>query len=215
MSCPLCLDINSKFYFEDKFRSYLQCTNCRLVYVPAEFFLSAEQEKNEYEKHQNDPFDAGYRAFLGRLFNPLIERLDPAAKVLDFGCGPGPALAEMFREKGFDVAVYDPFFAPNAHVLVPNYYDAITATEVIEHLHKPAETFANLLSYLSSHGQLGIMTKTIIDVERFARWHYKNDPTHVCFYSNDTFDYLAEAYSMRWHAVAGDAFIFSRLTVGV
>jgi 2-polyprenyl-3-methyl-5-hydroxy-6-metoxy-1,4-benzoquinol methylase len=132
--------------------------------------------------------------------------------VLDFGCGPGPALATMFKEAGFDVSIYDAFFAPDTSVLKLAYFDAITTTEVVEHLHHPAEIFDNLVSYLAPHGVLGIMTKTVIDAERFANWHYKNDQTHVCFYSAATFDYLAEKYSMRWEAVANDAFIFSRLT---
>jgi len=31
---------------------------------------------------------------------------------LDYGCGPGPTLSVMLREKGFKMADYDPFFKP-------------------------------------------------------------------------------------------------------
>ena len=48
---------------------------------------------------------------------------------LDFGAGPGPALAAMMSEDGFDVAIYDPFFQPDAEAL-QRKYDFITCTAV-------------------------------------------------------------------------------------
>jgi hypothetical protein len=35
---------------------------------------------------------------------------------LDYGCGPGPTLSSMFREKGFKMADYDLFFKPVAFI---------------------------------------------------------------------------------------------------
>ena len=34
---------------------------------------------------------------------PLLARLGPASHGLDYGCGPGPALATMLREEGHGV----------------------------------------------------------------------------------------------------------------
>jgi hypothetical protein len=31
----------------------------------------------------------------------MLKKLKPKAVGLEFGCGPGPALAEMFKELGF------------------------------------------------------------------------------------------------------------------
>jgi len=53
-----------------------------------------------------------------------------------------------------------------------------------------------LWSCLKPSGVLGIMTKRVIDQEAFSRWHYKDDLTHVCFYSTETFQWLAA----QWHA---------------
>jgi hypothetical protein len=50
----------------------------------------------------------------------------------------------------------------------------------------------------------------VIDAQRFAHWHYKNDLTHVCFYSAETFDYIASCHVAVWKAVAKDAFIFEK-----
>ena len=44
---------------------------------------------------------------------------------------------------------------------------------------------------LKPGGILGIMTKLVLDRKAFSTWHYKNDLTHVCFYSRDTFEWVA------------------------
>ena len=81
----------------------MQCQRCRLVFVPRPYHLSAALEKAEYDKHRNTIDDAGYRKFLNRLAQPLIARLPAHSRGLDFGCGPGPALAEMLRSAGFEI----------------------------------------------------------------------------------------------------------------
>ena len=40
---------------------------------------------------------------------------------LDFGCGTGPALADMLIKEGFKVSLYDPFFYPDKDVLSKQY----------------------------------------------------------------------------------------------
>jgi 2-polyprenyl-3-methyl-5-hydroxy-6-metoxy-1,4-benzoquinol methylase len=107
------------------------------VFVPPRWYLTTEAELAQYNLHQNDVGDAGYRQFLSRLALPLIARLAPGAHGLDFGCGPGPALAHMLRESGFEVALYDIFFYPDAGALEAKSYAFICATEVVEHLHHP------------------------------------------------------------------------------
>jgi hypothetical protein len=212
MYCPLCSSKEVSHYFQDKRREYLQCGYCQLVFVPEAFHLLPEQELAEYQKHQNHLDDPGYRTFLTRLFEPMANEISPPANVLDFGCGPGPALASMFREKGYKVECYDPYFANDPSVLLAEAYHMVTATEVVEHLSEPGSVFANLFSYLKPEGCLGIMTKLVINRDRFATWHYKNDPTHICFYAEPSLDYIADKYQYSWQPVATDAFIFKPLT---
>jgi SAM-dependent methyltransferase len=189
--CPLCGRGSSLPFCRDKRRSYRRCPTCYLVFVPARFRLTPDQEKREYDRHRNSPRDSGYRAFLGRLFQPLLWRLPAGAAGLDFGSGPGPTLSGMFAEAGFRMAVYDPFYAADKEVLQTGY-DFITCSEAVEHFHHPGRELAALYRMLSPGGWLGIMTKLVIDRRAFSRWHYKNDPTHVCFFSRETFRYLAE-----------------------
>ncbi|MCW7753498.1 class I SAM-dependent methyltransferase [Desulfobotulus sp. H1] len=196
-ACPLCHSADSAVFFRGKRRLYLRCGECLLVFVDPVFHLSSSAEKAVYELHENDPEDEGYRRFISRLVIPLNQKLgERGRKGLDFGCGPGPALPRMMAEAGHSMAVYDPFFAPDASVL-EELYDFITCTEVVEHWNVPAWTWPFVLGMLRPGGWLGIMTKLVLDGEAFARWHYKNDPTHVSFFSRETFSYLAQKGGLR------------------
>jgi len=115
----------------------------------------------------------------------------PQSHGLDFGCGPGPTLSIMLEELGHTMKLYDIYYHPERSVL-EQQYDFVTATEVIEHLYEPAQVWQQWLNLVKPGGWLGIMTKMVIDVEAFAHWHYKNDLTHVIFFSQATFEYLAE-----------------------
>ncbi len=188
--CPLCSGTNVRDYCSDRERSFLRCHACGLVFVPSSQFLSPEDEKRRYDLHRNSPDDEGYRRFLLRIFVPLNARLTPGSWGLDFGCGPGQVLAGMFRESGHFMAAYDRFYRPDADAL-KGRYDFITATEVLEHLRLPGEELARLWSCLKPGGVLGVMTRPVVDTADFPTWHYKNDRTHICFFSPMTLEWLA------------------------
>lgn len=152
-------------------------------------------EHAQYRLHRNAVDAPGYRRFLQPLASALLHCLPAARAGLDFGCGPGPALAMMLREAGHAVALYDPLFAPDTQVL-ERQYDFISCSEVVEHLHQPAAEFARFDRMLKPGGWLGIMTGFLTDDAAFARWHYRRDPTHVVFYRGQTFAHLAHHY--RW-----------------
>jgi hypothetical protein len=194
-SCPLCRKNAQEVFYHDQRRNYVVCRHCHLVFVPPAHYISEAEEKAAYDHHQNSPTDPEYRRFLSRLFFPLQDRLAPKSYGLDFGSGPGPTLSIMFEEIGHTVTLYDHFYAHNPTAL-QHTYDFITATEVVEHLHNPAKILTQLWTLLKPCGYLGLMTKLVRDQEAFAKWHYKNDLTHVCFFSRTTFEWLAG----QWHA---------------
>ncbi|HEX2255546.1 MAG TPA: class I SAM-dependent methyltransferase [Afifellaceae bacterium] len=111
--------------------------------------------------------------------------MPPGRCGLDYGCGPGPALAAMLREAGHRMAVYDPCFRPDRAPLRQTY-DFITCTEAAEHFHRPADEFDRLDGLLRPGGWLALMTCFQTDDARFAGWHYRRDPTHVVFYREET-----------------------------
>ena len=202
LPCPLC-GAASHWLLDDRKRSYWQCEQCLMVHVPACWQLTAEQEKAEYDRHENHPDDPGYRRFLSRLAEPLLARLPAAGSGLDFGCGPGLALAMMLREHGHQVALHDLYYHPNPEAL-RQQWDFITATEVVEHLAAPREVLEQLWQCLKPGGWLGLMTKRVISPEAFSRWHYKSDPTHISFFSEQSFRWLAAKWQAELELIGAD-----------
>lgn len=208
-TCPLCEVVNSVFFFEDSVRPYYQCNECLLVFVPSKFHLSHDAEKAIYDHHQNSPDDARYRTFLRRLFDPMQRRIAPGSQGLDFGSGPGPTLSVMFAEAGHSMEIYDPFYSPSTTPLAQQY-DFISCSEVAEHLRTPRTELTQIWSCLREGGTLGIMTQWAPGQEQFKTWHYKNDPTHVAYFSKPTFEWLAKQWSAELTTFGSDVAIFSK-----
>jgi hypothetical protein len=116
---------------------------------------------------------------------------------------------QLLRETGFEMALYDSFFAADDSVLL-HHYDFICATELVEHLHQPGEELERLWSLLLPGGWLGIMTKLVTDRAAFARWHYKNDPTHVCFFSRDTWRWWAQLHGAGLEIIGSDVILLQK-----
>lgn len=201
--CPLCGGSEREPFHADPHRAYLRCSTCWLVFVPKRFHLDRSAEKAEYDRHENRPDDPGYRRFLSRLTEPLLERIGTGKTGLDFGCGPGPALPAMLEEQGHVVDRYDPFYF-NDPAVFGKTYDFITATEVVEHLRNPGRELERLFSLLKPGGWLGIMTKMVISQEAFQRWHYIRDWTHISFFSRETFRFLAGRFGAELIFVGKD-----------
>jgi len=46
--------------------------------------------------------------------------------------------------------------------------------------------------------------------ETFSQWHYIRDLTHICFYSRDTFAYIARRYHASLDFVAQDVILMHK-----
>lgn len=191
--CPLCLADVEPPTLRVSSGSYHHCTQCDLVFLAPTQRLDRAAEHAFYLTHENDIHDPRYRKFLAQLSVPMMQRLKPGAQGLDFGAGPGPALAAMFNESGFPTAIHDPAFAPETAVL-EDEYDFITCTEVVEHLHEPRTELTLLNRILKHGGRLGIMTELRPSIEAFDDWYYHRDPTHVCFYSKATMQWIGKFF---------------------
>ncbi|MGF1725877.1 class I SAM-dependent methyltransferase [Photobacterium nomapromontoriensis] len=208
--CPLCDSHNVDVFHQDRRRQYFRCGKCALIFADPLARLSPEAEKAHYDLHENNPDDPGYRRFLDRLAAPLLTRLgETPQQGLDFGCGPGPTLSLMLAEAGHNMAIYDPYFAAHPEVL-ETVYDFVTCTEAIEHFYQPAKEWGQLLGMVKPGGWLGLMTKLATDADAFAQWHYKNDPTHVSFFSRETFHSLAERDGLDVEFVGNDVILLRK-----
>lgn len=196
MICPLCASPQIKSFAQAHGRDYHDCAECRLVFLNPGQRLALEDEVAHYRTHRNDASDPRYRAFLSRLAEPLVARLPPGAHGLDYGSGSARPLEIMLGEVGFHMASFDPFFHP-AQELLSRRYHFITCTETVEHFHHPGEEFALLDRLLEPGGWLGVMTEVLQPDQEFTGWWYPRDPTHVCFYRRETFDWIALQFGWR------------------
>ena len=206
--CPLC-GAGAHPYHRDRRRAYLQCSTCQLVFVPPEAFLSVSDEKAEYDLHQNSPDDLGYRKFLSRMMEPIAARIPTGGSGLDFGSGPGPTLSVMLEECGYEMSLYDLYYAPDESILTRRF-DFVTATEVLEHLRGPRDTLERMWGCVKAGGYLGVMTKLVIGPEAFSRWHYKNDATHICFFSHQTLTWIANMWQAELEFIGTDVALLRR-----
>jgi hypothetical protein len=242
-ACPLCTGKATKPFHRDRKREFFHCLECDLVFVPPEFHLLPEAEKERYEFHSHSLAESGYRDFLNRLFQPLEQKLKqypprlsprsshpseggdlqqspppegcpkggvglnitplqslsapmPGAHGLDFGCGREPTLSVLFEEAGFPCANYDLYYFNNPAVL-EKQYDFLTCSETIEHFRNPCEEFERFLQLVKPGGWIGIMTQLRDSAPPFERWFYKDDATHVCFFSRQSFQWLSTACSRK------------------
>ncbi|MFW6415217.1 MAG: class I SAM-dependent methyltransferase [Thermodesulfobacteriota bacterium] len=207
--CPVCMQSEVYLFHTEKGRDYWRCPVCRATCLDPSQYPSMREEYQRYCEHDNDPEDPGYRKFLGKLADPLLQKLTTGSKGLDYGCGPGPALAMMLQECGHSMSVYDPFFYPDKSVLQQEY-DFVTCTEVVEHFHRPYSEFLFLDGLLRAGGWLAVMTSFLTLDERFGQWSYRRDPTHVVFYKQETFRVLANILGWRCEIPCKDVVLLQK-----
>ena len=209
MVCNLCRsDAASRFDTIDN-KTYWSCDICGCKYLDKSYFIDAQEEEKRYLEHNNDVNDAEYRAFLSKLSNPLKEKISLGAHGLDFGCGTGPALADILIKEGFKVSLYDPFFYPDEGVL-SKQYDFITCTETAEHFHDPYKEFNTINSLLKPGGWLGVMTSFLTSDGEFKNWYYRRDPTHVTFYCEKTFQVIASQRNWKCEIQSKDIVLLQK-----
>jgi len=96
----------------------------------------------------------------------------------------------IYKKKGYKVSNYDPIYFPDKSLL-NRQYDFITCTETIEHFRHPYQEFNLIDQILKDGGRFGLMTEVLYDESSFKNWWYPNDPTHICFYQPQTFEWIS------------------------
>jgi SAM-dependent methyltransferase len=201
--CRLCQN-PTHLVFEDV-RPFYACNVCGLIF--SDCFLSVEAVEKHYKNQHTNPFDWKKEAevFVVWLKNfggsvPLL-----SISILDYGSGSG-LLAEALKKIGFKVDCYEPMlhgeFNPESY---SEAYDVIILNEVVEHLEDINKTLDIVYNVLSDNGVVFIKTlltdKMINDPlnfqELFKGWWYKDDPTHISFFSFLTIEYICKDQGRR------------------
>jgi 2-polyprenyl-3-methyl-5-hydroxy-6-metoxy-1,4-benzoquinol methylase len=135
------------------------------------------------------------------------------ARILEAGCGTGEFIS--FAKNNYDMFGFDVSDAAikiaqernpqlstqlwaqkdGEYNLPSNFYDAICAWDVIEHLRNPVPIFQQLMKSLKSGGYLFISTPNIgalIAGILGPYWAFMTPPEHLCFFNKKTMSFFTE-----------------------
>lgn len=196
MECKICGSQHLKEITAHK-QKYYGCANCHFIFIDESHLMTREEEFAEYELHENTIDNEGYVMMFERFMEEgLYPYVKTPKRVLDFGCGPGPVLAELMKRKGYEVEVYDIFYAPDKP---KGLFDAVTSTEVFEHFVNPLKEIELILSMMKKGAYMAVMTQYHPkDDEEFKKWWYNREDSHISFYTTETFEYIASKYNLEY-----------------
>lgn len=207
MECRIC-EHPTRLFFKGYYDFY-QCLSCKSVQRHPSTYPSLQEEKKRYEQHNNDVNDLNYQQFVKPIVNEVLKNHQPNEKGLDFGSGTGPVITKLLKDKDYYIQTYDPIFDNNKAVLQQQYH-FIVCCEVMEHFHDPKKEFTLLKSLLLPGGKLYCMTDLYSVNIDFDKWYYKNDPTHVFFYSKKSLEYIKRKWGFSKLKIASRLITFSK-----
>jgi SAM-dependent methyltransferase len=149
--------------------------------------------------------DIEYLGILKTLQKAQSRNLGTIVNHLDFGGGLG-GLVRYLRAKGFKSILFEEGFS--AEVAIDNnipitlnpdedFYDCITAIEVLEHLIEPATAVETMARALRSSGVLLITTGNLSKHKgSIAEWYYArtNPDVHITFFTPKALSRLLEKF---------------------
>jgi len=198
---------------------YWRCEACGSVFMDPTAYLGDEGEKSRYLRHENSLQEPGYRGYLGAFLDGILafEGIEPNGieRVFDYGSGPTPALVELLRLRGFQASGWDPFFDPRGKSFEGGA-DLVTCLEVAEHFQNPMKGFCGLAQNARPGGWIAVATH-VVNPDRqtlardFPAWWYRQDPTHVVFYTKNGLILVGERAGLRYAGQAGAyTYLFQR-----
>jgi 2-polyprenyl-3-methyl-5-hydroxy-6-metoxy-1,4-benzoquinol methylase len=200
VNCYICYRPTTSFLYEKTDTIYHNCKECEFIFKSPKHYLDFQAQKKRYELHENNENDIGYRAYFERFLDYILYFVGKPKEALDFGCGCTTLLSNMIEQKGINCDYYDPIFYPDG-MKDKKIYDVIVSVEVFEHLQQPDLVFKDLLNRLGSGGYLAIQTEFHPNnIEKFKKWWYHNDPTHIVFFRAKTFKVLAKKHGVKFIA---------------
>ncbi len=210
VQCPLCTSLESIQYCRTNYRDYIKCPQCQSIFVSSDYHLNNADAKIHYDQHENDDTQTGYINYLNQLRQPLLSLVQPDSKGLDYGSGPNPVFSNLLNRDGHSMTSYDPIYSH-----VPIYelpcVDFTILSEVVEHFTHPQIEWQRILRHTRRNGYIGVLTQCWDKARTtFDQWHYQRDPTHVHFYSTDTWQYMARTFSLTCVYNQNPAFIFQK-----
>ncbi len=198
VNCKICKSNTIGIVDNKTDKIYHKCLECEYIYLDEAFHLDSVTEKKHYDNHDNNLDSLGYVKMFENLIDEFVTPLNYEIKTaLDFGCGEGEVLPILLERRNIPCDRYDLFYFPKK-VHSGKKYDLIVSTEVFEHLSEPLEVFKNLLLHINKNGYILLMTAFHpSNDEKFLKWFYIKDVTHIGFFSMKTFEYIATKLNLK------------------
>jgi SAM-dependent methyltransferase len=207
-NCPLCHH-NAEVFITFRGKEYFECNHCCGIFMDKQYLPGRKQEEDRYKQHINDVNDSGYQNFVVPIVQSILKDFTPLNSGLDFGAGTGPVISKLLSDSNYKIEQYDPFFHDFPDLLHRSY-DYIACCEVIEHFHTPDKEFRLLYNLLANNGKLYCMTTIFKPDINFLSWKYKDDLTHVFFYTERTFEYIFRTFEFSGLKIEGNLIILSK-----
>ena len=219
MNCVFCCSPKI-IRFEIRNKVYGYCSSCGGYFLDNRFFLSPKEQKERYLLHDNSLENQGYRQFLKKFLDFSLPFIKEKDVILDYGSGPNPALTLLLEEYKRETLIsstvschfWDPFFAPDNELVKAN---VILCLEVAEHFENPLQDFKKLADFCLPDGFIVIGTQCVssdLTHEKFKNWWYKEDATHVSFYSKKALQKCAESVGLELLKQENESYFVLRKT---
>jgi len=196
--CKICQSDTRAIIDEKTNKIYHTCLRCEYIFLNDKFYIDEESEKKHYDKHHNNFESLGYVQMFDDLIDEFIEpHVNTIKSALDFGCGEGEVLPILLERRNISCDRYDLFYF-SKKVYENKKYDLILSTEVFEHLRDPLQMLKKLLLHVKKNGYLLLMSAFHPnDDEKFLKWWYIRDITHIGFFNMSTFQYLTDELNLK------------------
>lgn len=210
MQCPIC-GFRGVARVETPRALFHRCGRCLFVFRDPAQRPTEDEAVRRYALHRNSPDDAGYVSFLSSIVDKAVAAAGPGVRrVVDWGSGPVAVGSRLLAARGFSVDSWDPHFNA-AREPDTDAYDLALCVEVAEHFFDPAADFSALAARLRPGGVLALHTHFVPAEDGvFKSWWYKEDPTHVSFYSPAALERLARVSGLAVLAFESDRLAFFR-----
>ncbi|MCG9737133.1 class I SAM-dependent methyltransferase [Shewanella insulae] len=207
--CPLCTSEATAPFYQDRKRAIYRCKRCMLLFADASSHLPPSAEVKRYRSANSK--DKPLQQFLSSLITQCEQQVQGPLLGLNFGRLLGPQAMSPLEARGHKLKQYDPHFAPD-HTLLRLKYDFICCYRVFEHFRFPGKEWQLLCSLLKPGGWMAISTQLLTELQGFPKWHHKNNLTHVSFYQEATFQYLASQAEFRLLFASKDLILVQKPT---